>query len=63
MWLQRQVESKRIVEVGQLGRGDPANPARGFMNTGNDAFVDNPVYISNADGGSMTFYAPTTPSP
>ncbi len=30
----------------------------GVMNTGNAAFVDTPVYVSNADGGAMTFYGP-----
>lgn len=30
----------------------------GVMNTGNAAFVHTPVYISNADGGAMTFYGP-----
>jgi hypothetical protein len=28
----------------------------GVVNTGNAAFLHNPVYISNADGGAMTFY-------
>lgn len=28
----------------------------GVVNTGNAAFAHNPVYISNADGGAMTFY-------
>lgn len=31
----------------------------GIMNTGNAAFVHNPVYISNADGGAMTVYGST----
>lgn len=30
-----------------------------LVNTGNAAFLHNPVYISNADGGAMTFYGPT----
>lgn len=32
---------------------------RGYMNAGNAAFADSPVYISNAGDGSMTFYTPT----
>lgn len=32
----------------------------GVVNTGNAAFLHNPVYISNADGGAMTFYGNTT---
>ncbi|KAA8969836.1 PecA family PE domain-processing aspartic protease [Mycobacterium sp.] len=30
-----------------------------LVNTGNAAFLEDPVYISNADGGTMTFYGPT----
>jgi hypothetical protein len=37
-------------------------PLGGFMNTGNAAFADNPVYISNNDGGAMTFYGMHSPS-
>lgn len=32
----------------------------GVVNTGNAAFLHNPVYISNADGGAMTFYGNAT---
>lgn len=32
----------------------------GVVNTGNAAFLHTPVYISNADGGAMTFYGNTT---
>lgn len=34
----------------------------GVVNTGNAAFLHNPVYISNANGGAMTFYGPATGS-
>ncbi|GFG84216.1 MAG: hypothetical protein WBH51_19505 [Mycolicibacter algericus] len=34
----------------------------GVVNTGNAAFLHNPVYISNTDGGAMTFYG-ATPNP
>lgn len=32
----------------------------GVVNTGNAAFLHNPVYISNAGGGAMTFYGNAT---
>lgn len=32
----------------------------GVVNTGNAAFLHTPVYISNADGGAMTFYGNAT---
>ncbi len=32
----------------------------GYFNTGNGAFVNTPVYISNAGEGTMTFYTPTS---
>lgn len=32
----------------------------GYFNTGNGAFVNTPVYISNAGDGAMTFYPPNS---